>query len=73
MCPDHVHMQLEIPLRVSVSSFMGYLKGKNRRIYSASAGRRQGRGTTDDGKFLKPVYGQQAAELSRLADRTCAT
>lgn len=28
VCPDHVHM-LEIPPKVSVSSFMGYLKGKS--------------------------------------------
>ena len=28
-CPDHVHMLVEIPPKVSVSSFMGYLKGKS--------------------------------------------
>ena len=28
-CPDHVHMLLEIPPKMSVSSFMGYLKGKS--------------------------------------------
>ena len=28
-CPDHVHMLLEIPPKISVSSFMGYLKGKS--------------------------------------------
>lgn len=28
-CPDHVHMLLEIPPKYSVSSFMGYLKGKS--------------------------------------------
>lgn len=27
VCPDHVHMLLEIPSKISVSSFMGYLKG----------------------------------------------
>ena len=27
--PDHVHMLVEIPLKASVSSFMGYLKGKS--------------------------------------------
>ncbi|CIQ18927.1 truncated IS200 family transposase [Streptococcus pneumoniae] len=27
--PDHVHMLVSIPLRLSVSSFMGYLKGKS--------------------------------------------
>ena len=27
-CPDHIHMLLEIPPKISVSSFMGYLKGK---------------------------------------------
>ena len=29
-CPDHVHMLVEIPPKLSVSSFMGYLKGKSR-------------------------------------------
>ena len=29
VCPDHVHMLVEIPRKMSVSSFMGYLKGKS--------------------------------------------
>ena len=29
VCPDHVHMLIEIPPKVAVSSFMGYLKGKS--------------------------------------------
>ena len=29
VCPDHIHMLLEIPPKYSVSSFMGYLKGKS--------------------------------------------
>ena len=29
VCPDHVHMLLEIPPKMAVSSFMGYLKGKS--------------------------------------------
>ena len=29
MMPDHVHLLVEIPPRMSVSSFMGYLKGKS--------------------------------------------
>lgn len=29
VCPDHIHMLLEIPPKISVSSFMGYLKGKS--------------------------------------------
>uniref|UniRef100_UPI001F174662 IS200/IS605 family transposase n=1 Tax=Salmonella enterica TaxID=28901 RepID=UPI001F174662 len=28
-CADHIHMLLEIPPKMSVSSFMGYLKGKS--------------------------------------------
>lgn len=28
-CVDHIHMLLEIPPKMSVSSFMGYLKGKS--------------------------------------------
>ena len=29
ICPDHVHMLVSIPPKVSVSYFMGYLKGKS--------------------------------------------
>lgn len=29
LCPDHVHMLISIPPKVSISSFMGYLKGKS--------------------------------------------
>ena len=29
-CPDHIHILVEIPPKHSVSSFMGYLKGKSR-------------------------------------------
>ena len=28
-CPDHIHMLVSIPPKISVSSFMGYLKGKS--------------------------------------------
>ena len=28
ICPDYVHMLVSIPPKVSVSGFMGYLKGK---------------------------------------------
>ena len=29
VCVDHVHMLIEIPPKMSVSGFMGYLKGKS--------------------------------------------
>lgn len=29
LMPDHVHMLVSIPPKMSVSSFMGYLKGKS--------------------------------------------
>ena len=29
LCPDHIHMLVSIPPKYSVSSFMGYLKGKS--------------------------------------------
>lgn len=28
-CPDHIHMLVSIPPKISVSEFMGYLKGKS--------------------------------------------
>ena len=29
VCPDHIHMLVSIPPKISVSGFMGYLKGKS--------------------------------------------
>ena len=29
VCPDHVHLCVSIPPKISVSDFMGYLKGKS--------------------------------------------
>ena len=29
ICPDHVHMLVEIPSKMSVSGFVGFLKGKS--------------------------------------------
>ena len=29
LMPDHIHMLVSIPPKISVSSFMGYLKGKS--------------------------------------------
>ena len=29
ICPDHVHMLVEIPPNISVASFVGYIKGKS--------------------------------------------
>ena len=29
VCPDHIHMLVEIPPKIAVSSFTGYLKGKS--------------------------------------------
>ena len=29
LCPDHVHMLIEIPPKYSISQIMGYLKGKS--------------------------------------------
>ena len=31
-CPDHVHMIVEIPSKIPVSSIMGYFKGKSSTI-----------------------------------------
>ena len=29
MCPDHIHMLVAIPPKISVASFVGFLKGKS--------------------------------------------
>ena len=29
VCPDHIHLLLRIPPKMSISGFMGYLKGKS--------------------------------------------
>ena len=30
VCPDHIHMLIKIPPKLSVASFVGFLKGKSR-------------------------------------------
>lgn len=41
VCPDHIHMLVEISLKYSVSSFMGFLKGNSSlMIYSKWANMR---------------------------------
>ena len=29
-CPDHIHILVKIPTKISISGFMGFLKGKSR-------------------------------------------
>ena len=29
VCPDHIHMLVSIPPKISVSGFVGFLKGKS--------------------------------------------
>ena len=29
VCEDHIHLRLEIQTKISISNFMGYLKGKS--------------------------------------------
>lgn len=37
-CSDHIHMLVKVPPKISISSFMGYLKGKSAlMIYDAHA------------------------------------
>lgn len=32
VCEDHIHLSVAIPPKISISSFMGYLKGKSTRM-----------------------------------------
>ena len=36
VCPDHIHMLVEIPPKMSVSSFVGFLKGKRQHHTSST-------------------------------------
>ena len=38
VCPDHIHMLVEIPPKYSVASFMGFLKGKSSLIIYSKVG-----------------------------------
>jgi len=33
--PDHLHLLLQIPLKMSISYFVGYLKGKSSFIWTS--------------------------------------
>lgn len=37
VCPDHIHMLVEIPPKMLVSSFVGYLKGKSSTLSMSSS------------------------------------
>ena len=37
-CPDHIHLLLSIPPKMSVSGFMGYLRGKSSLMISPKYG-----------------------------------
>lgn len=37
VCPDHMHMLVEIPPKMAVSSFMGYLKGRVAQYYMSNS------------------------------------
>ncbi len=34
--PDHIHMLVKVPPKISISQFMGYLKGEVRRLSMSS-------------------------------------
>ena len=40
VCPDHIHMLVSIPPKMSVSGFMGYLKGKSALLIFQRGGRK---------------------------------
>ena len=40
-CVDHIHLFVEIPPKMSVSSFVGYLKGKSSLMIFETVGRNQ--------------------------------
>ena len=39
VCPDHIHMLVTIPPKLSISGFMGYLKGKSALLISQKWGK----------------------------------
>ena len=40
VCPDHIYMLIKIPPKMSVSGFMGYLKGKSALLIFQRGGRK---------------------------------
>ena len=38
VCPDHIHILVSIPPKISISGFMGYLKGKSSLMIFQSLG-----------------------------------
>ncbi len=56
-CVDHIHMLLEIPPKMSVSGFMGYLKGKSSLMLYEQFG---------DLKFKYPLIGYGYYEMPVL-------
>ena len=55
LCKDHIHMLVEIPPNISVSQFVGYLKGK-------STARRYNERSNDDERIYRSVYRRKVSE-----------
>ena len=58
-CPEHVHMLVETPPKVAVSSFMGYLKGKTSPCVS-------GRGLICSYNITKKLYKHRELEYDKM-------
>ena len=58
VCPDHIHMLVEIPPKMSVSGFVGYLKGKSSLIiYQRWGNLKFSAGLHTKKREIKGVYG----------------
>ena len=63
VCVDHVHLCIELPPKYSISSFMGYLKGKSALMVFDRHPEFKTRG---DKEFWEQVPEQQAGRLIRF-------
>ena len=55
-CPDHIHMLVSIPPKMSVSGFMGYLKG-DQDIYYRTIAKGQRKRSIKYIRPTGPIYG----------------
>ena len=72
VCPDHIHLLLSIPPKMSVSGFMGYLKGKSSLMIFQRFGNMKfayrNREFWCKGYYVDTVGKNTAVILSRLVD-----
>ncbi len=68
-CPDHVHMLISVPPKLSVSDFMGYLKGKSTLMIFERHASMNAKGAIDFSRNFQIVCTLETPKFSAVRER----